>query len=787
MNIRLRWLALAASAAMLAGAAPGAAGQRPAPVSVSTAIFHAPGTTEGEPVRLPHVWHSPSAAPATARYRIRFDVAGPVADFAVLVAGTNLPFEALINGRHAHENGGANSPPVRLTSWRSAPSFRVPVGLLHAGVNELELQVFASPPGPHAIGQVAVGPAEAIAAMELRGWVTYNVIPLVVASVLAAVGVISLALWRGRGDYTLFLWLGAGAMLWSLHNFLYQWPVKLLPQPHWSVLMIGLYAWYPLLLAVFFLRFAYHRWVWFERAALATMLFAPPLLYLADAVDRFEAASVALRGLVLLFIGAALVAVFRYALRVRDTHSVALLAAGALCVSAAAYDYVHNLGHFDIRPYFLVSYAGVALVLLTAWMLLDRYQQAYSAYRDLNVDLAQRVQAANAELQLRLAQTQAAREEAEQANIAKSRFFAAASHDLRQPLHSLGLFASALDEQLPSPQARQTARGIRESIAALESLFDALLDLSRLDAGIITAQPRNVGLQALFDRLAREFHVEAVERELRLRFVPSRAVVHTDPVLLERILTNLVSNALRYTPRGGVVVGVRRRRGKVAIEVRDSGVGIPPEKQALVFEEFYQVNNPGRDRRRGLGLGLAIVQRLARLLGHPLSLDSTPGRGTCFRVEIPLADGPADLPVESMPTLDGEALRDLRMLVVDDDLMVREGTAALLRQWQAQPRVAASAAEAAALVGDGFVPDILIVDLRLGGAHDGIDVIASLRRQLGRATPAVLVSGDTGAIELKRVRFSGIPLLTKPVAPAKLRSVLRTLIDDDESRSVAPT
>jgi len=206
-----------------------------------------------------------------------------------------------------------------------------------------------------------------------------------------------------------------------------------------------------------------------------------------------------------------------------------------------------------------------------------------------------------------------------------------------------------------------------------------------------------------------------------------------------------------------------------------------------VFEEFYQVNNPGRDRRRGLGLGLAIVQRLARLLGHPLSLDSTPGRGTCFRVEIPLADGPADLPVESMPTLDGEALRDLRMLVVDDDLMVREGTAALLRQWQAQPRVAASAAEAAALVGDGFVPDILIVDLRLGGAHDGIDVIASLRRQLGRATPAVLVSGDTGAIELKRVRFSGIPLLTKPVAPAKLRSVLRTLIDDDGSRSVAPT
>ena len=779
MNIRLRLLGLLASLLLTGAAGAAGADSTFAPATLTTATFVAPDASGAAPeaVQLPHLWRNPSDRPVTARYRLSFDLPAGIADFAVQIAGTNLPFEARVNGRHAHENGGPSSPPVRLTSWRAAPSFRIPVELLKPGANELELVVFAPTGGLLALGPVVVGPAEAIAGIERRGWVVYNVIPLVVASVLAAVGVISLALWRGRRDYALFFWLGAGAALWALHNFLYQWPVTLLPQPHWSVLMIGLYAWYPVLLAVFFLRFAETRWVWFERAAIAALLLSAPLLYAAGALGAFDLASTALRGAVLLFIATALVAVLRYAIRMRDAHSAALLAAAAMCVAAATYDYVHNLVALDIRPFFLVSYAGVALLLLTAWMLLERYQQAYEATRDLNLELERRVQAASAELQLRLAQTQAAREQAEQASIAKSRFFAAASHDLRQPLHSLGLFTSALDEHLDSPQARQTARGIRESIDALDSLFDALLDLSRLDAGIVAAQPRNVALQPLFDRLAREFHGEAVERELRLRFAPTRAVVRTDPLLLERILTNLVANALRYTRRGGVVVGVRRSGGRAAIVVCDTGVGIPTDKQSLVFEEFYQVSNPGRDRRRGLGLGLAIVKRLARLLDHPLSIRSMPGRGTCFGVAMPFADGPADAADEPPAMLEDDALSGIRVLVVDDDMMVREGTATLLRQWRAQPLAAGSTAEAARAIDGGFVPDVLIVDLRLGEAGDGVDVVNSLRRRLGRETPALLVSGDTGALELMRVRSSGIPLLTKPVAPAKLRSMLRTLVD----------
>jgi signal transduction histidine kinase len=773
----LRLLGLIAGLLIFAQAGAAASSVRMAPVRLTSATFVAQGAyaVEGEPVQLPHFWRNPSDAPVTARYRLSFEVPAGVTDFAVQIGGTNLPFEALVNGQPVFENGGPGSPPIRLTSWRAAPSFRIPVEMLGAGANELELLVFASAAGLQALGPVVMGPADAIAAIETRGWLLYNAIPLVVASMLAAVGVLSLALWRGRGDFALFFWLGSGALLWSAHNFLYQWPVRLLPQPHWGVLLIGLYALYPLLLSVFFLRFAHQRWGWFERACIAAMLLAMPLLYAAGAAGWGDQASSALRGLVLLFVATALFGVLRQALRARDTRSTLLLAASALCVAAAIYDYLHALVALDIRPYFLVSYAGVVLILLTAWMLLESYQQAYRAYRDMNVELERRMSAANVELQLRLAQTQAAREQAEQSNIAKSRFFAAASHDLRQPLHSLGLFSAALDEHMSTPAAREKLRGIRESITALEDLFDSLLDLSRLDAGIVIAQPRNLTLQALFDRLARQYHAEAVERDLRLRFVPTRAIVRTDPLLLERILTNLVANALRYTQQGGVAVGVRRRGGRAALTVCDSGIGIEPDEQQVVFEEFYQVSNPGRDRRLGLGLGLAIVRRLAQLLEHPLSLRSVPGRGTCFSVALPFADGPAEAVPEAETRFDDEALRGVRILLIDDDLMVRESTAALLRQWRAEPRIAASYAEALAAIDGGFVPEVMIVDLRLGEPQDGIEAIEALRARLKRHTPALLVSGDTGAQELMRVRASGIPFLTKPVAPAKLRSMLHSL------------
>lgn len=778
MNVRSRiapfWrLALAILLSLAAATGIG----QDADVEVVRRATFTVGASAGAPaetVELPHAWRNTGTEPVEAKFSLA--LAGPTTvDLAVFIDGVTPSFGASVNGRRIYQSGPAGRPTL-LRSWRGAPAFQIPRDALQEGADTLEL-LFLVPEGAAVIlGSVSIGPADRIMSLAYRDWVLINLLPVGIAAVLGAVGLLALALWRGRRDYDLFFWVGLGASLWSLQNFLYQWPYPPLPPPHTSVLIIALYVWYPLPLAIFFLRFAYLRSALFERLAIATMLLAAPILYAANAAGHFGNASLGLRALTLVMVSIALLAVLGFAVRARDIKGALLLVVGALCVGGGAFDYFNSMTSPTLRQVWSVTYTGAVLVMLTAWMLLERYQQAYAAYRDLNLELEERVRSANEELQVRLAQTEAAREQAEQASIAKSRFFASASHDLRQPLHSLGLFTSALDEHLTSPQARATARSIQESITALESLFDSLLDLSRLDAGVITVQPRNVALQGLFDRLGREFHAEAAERELRLRFVPTRALVRTDPMLLERVLTNLVANALRYTRQGGVVVGVRRRGVRLAIEVCDTGVGIPADKQRLVFEEFYQVDNPGRDRRRGLGLGLAIVQRLARLLGHPLRLRSSPGRGSCFSIEIPAAEGPVDETCEAPLMLDDDALRGFRVLVVDDDLMVREGTAALLRQWHAEPRTAASNDEAQRLVQEGFVPDVLIVDLRLGEAQDGLFVVEALRRRLERDLPALLVSGDTGAVELMRVRSSGIPLLTKPVAPARLRVMLRSLV-----------
>ncbi|HET9024063.1 MAG TPA: hybrid sensor histidine kinase/response regulator, partial [Burkholderiaceae bacterium] len=326
-----------------------------------------------------------------------------------------------------------------------------------------------------------------------------------------------------------------------------------------------------------------------------------------------------------------------------------------------------------------------------------------------------------------------------------------------------------------SRDARELVTRIGDAIGALEALFNELLDMSKLDAGAVAVRPHNFALQPLFDRLALEYHADAVSRDLRMRFMPTSLAVRTDPVLLERVLANLVSNALRYTHDGGVVIGARRRGLEVWIDVVDTGVGIPLEKQQQVFDEFFQIGNPGRDRRRGLGLGLAIVRRLVTLMGHKLSLQSVPGKGTRFRLVLlraPAADAVA--PLEHDPGVEPFAGR--LVLLVEDDPDIRRATITLLEQWGMTVAGCKSRDEVEALLDGGLEPDIALVDLRLESADDGIDVIELVRRRLGPGLPALLLSGDTGAAELARARASGLPLLTKPVSPARLKSALHSYL-----------
>jgi two-component system, sensor histidine kinase len=370
-----------------------------------------------------------------------------------------------------------------------------------------------------------------------------------------------------------------------------------------------------------------------------------------------------------------------------------------------------------------------------------------------------------------------------EANLAKSRFLAAASHDLRQPMHALSLLiASYPSAKLPAEEAEIIAT-MRRSADAMASLFDALLDVSRLDAGTVEPRPEAIDVTQFGTRLYREFTPLAREHGLALRLRTANAVVLADPMLLNRIVSNLIVNALRHGAREGALLAFRPRAGALAIEVWDTGVGIAPEHQKAIFGEFFQVGNPERDRQKGLGLGLAIVDRLVKLMGLSLELRSKPGVGSMFRVLVPLA--PAGTVLRPASGI-GEALREhaqlapvsfnLSVIVVDDERDVREAMSLLLTSWGCQVLAISSADDTAALgAQSGFAPDLIVADLRLRGDETGISAVRALRARFGREVPAVIVSGDTLPARLQEVQESGLPMLHKPLRPEALREVLRGL------------
>lgn len=365
-----------------------------------------------------------------------------------------------------------------------------------------------------------------------------------------------------------------------------------------------------------------------------------------------------------------------------------------------------------------------------------------------------------------------ARVGAEEASRSKSRFFAAANHDLRQPLHSLGLFATALHNGSVDEPSRKLIDQILLCTESLEQLFDNLLDISRLDAGQVEVKRDTVPVSAVFDRLRSTFAVPAQEKGLKLRVRGSKLLLTTDSTLLFRMLSNFVSNAIRYTDNGSVLVACRRRGSSVLVEVWDSGIGILPEQHERVFEEFYQLNNPERDRTRGLGLGLATVKRIAGLLDHPLRLRSIPGRGSRFTIAIPRADPDNIQSVsatieQKVPNL----LRGKWLVVIDDEASVRLGMQSLLESWGCKCITAMDAGEALQNM-DGRVPDFIIADLRLRGEDTGIEAIRVLRAELGESIPAVLISGDTATEQLRKVSAAGLTIMHKPLKAVRLRAML---------------
>lgn len=375
-----------------------------------------------------------------------------------------------------------------------------------------------------------------------------------------------------------------------------------------------------------------------------------------------------------------------------------------------------------------------------------------------------------------------ARAQAEAASRSRTQFFAAANHDLRQPLHALGLLAAALSERSRDPGVTGLVTSINTSVEALEALFNALLDMSKLDAGAVQAELRDFPLSRVLDRLRVELAPEAAEKGLRLRVRRSRAWVHSDPVLLERILRNLVANAIRYTERGGVLAAARRRGNALVLEVWDSGVGIPESERGRIFEEFYQLGSPARSSRKGLGLGLAIIQRLCALLGYRVRVDSRPGRGSVFRFEVPAATPVPARPPARVRAAPRGGLAGRLVVVIDDQPSIVEGMRSLLGSWGADVLGSSDGADVMAeLERLGRLPDLLIVDYRLEGDRLGTDVIDELRSVLDPEIPAIVVTGSSTPDLAERIAARGDDLLSKPVLPADLRARI-----DARLRSTAP-
>ena len=380
------------------------------------------------------------------------------------------------------------------------------------------------------------------------------------------------------------------------------------------------------------------------------------------------------------------------------------------------------------------------------------------------------------------------RDAAEQATRAKSRFIAAASHDLRQPLHAIGLFTSTLQRRAEGTELQPVANDLAKAVGVMDRLFSSLLDISRLDAGTLRANPRAFALDRLFAQITAEYAEAAAQKGLRLRVVPTRAVVLSDELLLHRILGNLVANAVRYTPAGGVMVACRVRSGAIEIEVRDSGIGIAADKHSDIFLEFYQIGGGEPDRATGLGLGLAIVSRLARLLGTRVSVRSAPGRGSVFSLRVPR--GNADS-IRQPAAVTREAIaKDApvpHVLVVDDDPLVLSGNRLLLEELGCAVTIASNPADALAALDrhDSGARILVLCDMWLAGGANGIDLLRQMAALTSVRISGILVSGDTGPETQSAAAAAGVALLHKPVSPAKLRAVVMSFAWNARKRNKA--
>ncbi len=376
---------------------------------------------------------------------------------------------------------------------------------------------------------------------------------------------------------------------------------------------------------------------------------------------------------------------------------------------------------------------------------------------------------------------QDAKEEAERANRAKSMFLAAASHDLRQPLQAMQMYIAALRQKIDSSDALAVVEDIDAVSLSTARQLSALLDVSQLEAGAIQPSFEDFPIQEVLNRVFREFAPVAQQKNLDFQLVPSIVYVRSDPILLERILGNFMSNAIRYTHQGRILLGVRRKDSAIAVEVWDTGRGFPNDQALKIFEDFHQIDNEERDRSKGLGLGLAIAKRLAACLSHRIECDSVVGKGSRFAILVALSKKrlAENLPKAGLLENLTHGLQGIRVLLVEDDVEVLKATRQLLKSWGCEVVTGRNIDEVIAMVERRAAapPDVIIADNRLPGGAEGVEIASRVQKIIGHTIPTVIVTGDVQEDHLRDISGYGYQVMFKPVQPARLRSLISNMIN----------
>ena len=714
----------------------------------------------GTPVRLPDSW-KPSGLPpvGVGQYTSRFTLSD---DMALHGAHTlwSLRFDHLSNVHRIWLNGVLIDSALPRPGWLGLPGpdlIDIPVGLLQAGANELRVEVHAAVLGGLSV-PVLAPKTDMQQAFSWHHALTQDIL-VVLNVVCLTFSLFVVLLWSQRHDESPAGLFGVLFLIAALRNGRYFITADL-NLPIWldSWLYLVAHVVTACVQGLFAMAVFQRPWPAF-RAALWAVLVSFPLIGLVAVPfdpSLTQTRSV-LQGALILLLLPSLWLMFRNQFRLPTPAWQGLLLSWMLVLGASIHDYVGGrlIGEVTLR-YWLPWAIPLALPSF-AMMVIGRIVTAFNDIEQANQQLEGKVAERTRELA--------------SANAAKSHFLASASHDLRQPVAAIGLITDLLQARLTDPALRSLTDRLMRAVHSMESLLKGLLDLSRLDSGTVDVQRRAVRLQTLLEAIATHEAESARHKGLTLTVRPTPAVVWTDPVLLEQILRNLVGNAIRHTQRGGVLVGVRARGTQWVIQVWDSGPGIAPTDLPRIFEAFVQLGNPGRDRSQGLGLGLAIVQRAASLLGHTLSVSSRVRRGSCFSVSVPTTTARApEAPQVQAPSVH-IALNGLHVLVVEDDQALQDSLVSLLREWGMVVRAGSSVDWARQAC--QHEPDCVISDHRLPDGT-GRDVAQLACRQQHR--PVLIITGDTSPEQLAELARSGLPVLHKPFRAEQLRATLQQLL-----------